>query len=72
MRATEIALSRDCVNPVRNLEISTQFRDSKNVQRNLEIAQIPRLRGTYTKNLFVLPSDTKSAITFEWIELVVT
>ena len=30
--------SRDCVNPVRNLEIGTQLRDSKNVQRNLEIA----------------------------------
>ena len=29
-----------------NLEIGTQFRDSENAQRNLEIAQIPRLCGT--------------------------
>jgi len=33
-----------------NLEIGTQFLDSENAQRNLEIAQIPRLRGTYTYN----------------------
>ena len=42
---------------LRNLEIAhtcyaiprlpMQSRDSKNAQRNLEIAQIPRLRGTY-------------------------
>jgi len=32
---------------VRNLEIGAQFPDSKNAQRNLEIAQIPKLRGTY-------------------------
>jgi len=38
---TGAAQSRDCVNPVRNLEIATQFRDS-------EIPQIPKLRGTYT------------------------
>jgi len=44
---TGAAQSRDCINPVCNLEIGTQFRDSENVQRNLEIAQIPRLRGTY-------------------------
>jgi len=31
-----------------NLEIGMQFLDSENVQCNLEIAQIPRLRGTYT------------------------
>ena len=42
------AQSRDCVNPVHNLEISMQFRDSENAQHNLEIVQIPRLRGTYT------------------------
>jgi len=30
-----------------NLEIGTQFLDSENVQRNLKIAQIPKLRGTY-------------------------
>ena len=30
-----------------NLEIGTQSQDSEKVQRNLEIAQIPRLRGTY-------------------------
>ena len=33
---------------LRYLEIGTQFRDSENAQRNLEIAQIPRLRRTYT------------------------
>jgi len=32
----------------RNLEIGTQFWDSENAQCNLKIAQIPRLRGTYT------------------------
>jgi len=31
--------SRDCVYPLRNLEIGTQFRDSENAQRNLEIAR---------------------------------
>ena len=31
---------------LRNLEIGTQFRDSKNALRNVEIAQIPKLRGT--------------------------
>lgn len=30
-----------------NLEIGTQSQDSKNAQCNLEIARIPRLRGTY-------------------------
>ena len=30
---------------MRNLEIGTQSQDSENAQRNLEIAQIPRLRG---------------------------
>jgi len=39
-----IAQSQDWL---RNLEIGTQFRDSENAQCNLEIAQIPRLRGTY-------------------------
>jgi len=33
---------------VRNLKIGAQFPDSKNAQRNLEIAQIPKLSGTYT------------------------
>ena len=49
---TGAAQSRDCVNPVRNLEIGTQFRDSENAQRNLEIAQIPRLRGTYILSVY--------------------
>ena len=31
---------------MRNLKIGTQSQDSENAQRNLEIAQIPRLRGT--------------------------
>jgi len=31
-----------------NLENGTQFLDSENMQRNLEIAQIPKLHGTYT------------------------
>ena len=44
---TIVAQSRDCATTVRNLEIGTQSRDSENAQHNLEIAQIPRLRGTY-------------------------
>ena len=39
--------SRDCAAILCNLEIGTQFRDSENAQHNLEIAQIPKLRGTY-------------------------
>ena len=49
-----LAQSRDCINILHRskiaqmyLEIGTQFQDSENAQRNLEIAQIPRLRGTY-------------------------
>ena len=42
-----IAQSQDWL---RNLEVGTQFRDSENAQRTLEIAHIPRLRGTYTQN----------------------
>ena len=42
-----IVQSRDCANVLRNLEIGAQFPDSKNAQRNLEIAQIPKLHGTY-------------------------
>jgi len=45
---TGAARSRDCALVLRNLEIGAQFSDSKNAQRNLEIAQIPRLRRTYT------------------------
>ena len=41
------AQSRDCAVSLCNLEIGTQFQDSENAQRNLEIAQIPKLRGTY-------------------------
>ena len=43
------AQSPDCL---LNLEIGTQSRDSENAQRNLEIAQILRLRGTYTPSVF--------------------
>ena len=35
-----------------NLKIGMQFQDSENEQRNLEIVQIPRLRGIYV----VVPS----------------
>ena len=54
-RDLEIAhwCARDYVIRVHNLEIGTQFRDSKNAQRNLEIAQIPKLRGTHTSILTV-------------------
>ena len=48
---TGAAQSQDGVIPVRNLKIGTQFRDSENALRNLEIAQIPKLRGTYTFTL---------------------
>ena len=37
----------DCARNLRDLEIGTQSQDSENVQHNLEIAQILRLRGTY-------------------------
>ena len=40
--------SRDCARVLRNLEIGTQSQDSENAQRNFEITQIPRLRGTDT------------------------
>ena len=47
------AQSRDCANVLRNclrnLKIGTQFRDSENALCNLEIAQIPKLRGTDTQ-----------------------
>jgi hypothetical protein len=42
-----VAQSRDCAALLRNLEIGTQFEDSENALRNLEIAHIPKLRGTY-------------------------
>ena len=38
---------QDCANVLHNLEIDTQFPDSKNVQCNFKIAQIPKLRGTH-------------------------
>ena len=38
---------QDCAQVLRNLKIGTQFQDSENAQRNLEIAQIPKLCGTY-------------------------
>ena len=40
-------LSQDHATIVRNLEIGTQSKDSENVQHNLKIAQILRLRRTY-------------------------
>ena len=48
-----IVQSQDCLH---NLEISTQFRDSENALRNLEIAQIPKLRRTNT-NVYVPHSN---------------
>jgi len=42
-----LAQSQDCANVLHNLKIGIQFPDSENVQHNLEIAQIPRLRGTH-------------------------
>ena len=44
-----------------NLKIGKQFPDSESVQRNLEIAQIPRLCGTYI--FFMLPVIETD---FEW------
>jgi hypothetical protein len=41
-----VAQSRDCAALLRNLEIGTQFEDSENALRNLEIAHIPKLHGT--------------------------
>jgi len=45
-----------------NLEIGTQFLDSENAQCNLEIAQIPRLDGTYTsqEHLHKMISEAES------------
>ena len=43
----QITRSRDCARVLCNLEIGTQSQDSENAQRNLEMAQILRLRGTY-------------------------
>ena len=40
---------QDCTQVLCNLEIGTQFQDSENAQPNLEIAQIPKLRGTYRR-----------------------
>ena len=34
-----------------DLKISTQFPECENAQRNLEIVQIPRLHGIYTREL---------------------
>ena len=53
---TGAAQSQDCLNLVRNLKIGKQFPDSKNALRNLEIAQIPRLRGTNTQSCGVGPA----------------
>ena len=52
--------SQDCL---RNLEIGIcmQFRDSENAQRKLEIAQIPKMRGTYIR----LPSTRWLFVIFE-------
>ena len=47
MHAIEIVRSQDCMNLVGNLEIGTQFLDSKTVQCNLKFVQIPRLHGVY-------------------------
>ena len=42
---------------LRNLKTGTQSQDSENAQRNLEIAQIPRLRRTYTcKHTLAVPT----------------
>ena len=45
-QATIVTQPRDHATIVCNLEIGTQSQDSENAQRNLEIAQILRLRGT--------------------------
>ena len=47
---------------LRNLEIGTQFRDSENALRNLEIAQIPKLRGTYILSLIPRLLHDKSGV----------
>ena len=56
---TNAAWSRDCTLVPRNLEIGTQFPDSENELRNFEIAQIPRLRGTYPLRLLCDVRDTR-------------
>ena len=54
-----IAQSQDCL---RNLEIGTQFRDSENALRNLEIAQIPKLRGTFILLLWPSHNENQSVV----------
>jgi len=68
---TGAAQSRDCVNPLRNLEIGAQFPDSKNAQRNLKIAQIPRLRGTYISllELNFSPEFAENGSIFDYIHV---
>jgi len=68
---TGAAQSRDCINPVRNLEIGTQFLDSENAQRNLKIAQIPRLRGTYISllELNFSPEFAENGSIFDYIHV---
>ena len=53
LKGFKVTRSQDCINPVRNLKIGMQFRDSENAQRNLEIAQIPTLHGTSTLYIVV-------------------
>ena len=48
MNCTQAFVFLQSQNWLCNLEIGTQFLDSDNAQRNLKIAQIPRLHITYT------------------------
>ena len=61
----QIALTQswDYANVLHNLKIGTQFLDSENVQCNLKIAQISRLRGT------CLPTLRETGASLCWLSL---
>ena len=57
-----IRLSRDCALSLRNLEIVALFEHSENALRNLQIAQIPKLRGTYLYHRAYTQDSFKTAV----------
>ena len=54
-----------CAIRLRNLEIGTQFRDSENALRNLEIAQIPEhiLQDTTISNVAIFDQEAQGPST---------
>ena len=58
--STEIARSQGCVNLVRNLKDWHAVFRFWNAQHNLEIVQIPRLRGTYIYTAMVVTNSMET------------